>query len=36
MTRRSKILMVSATSVLAVAVTILTIRVIQFTRNNAH
>ncbi|SRR5260370_1297976 len=33
MTKRSKILIVSATSVIAVAVTILTIRVIQFTRN---
>ena len=33
MTRRSKILTVSATSVIAVAVAIFTIRVIQFTRN---
>jgi hypothetical protein len=33
MTRRNKILLVSVTSVIALAVTILTIRVVQFTRN---
>jgi hypothetical protein len=33
MTRRGKILLVSAACVIAVAVTIVTIRVIQFTRN---
>jgi hypothetical protein len=33
MTKRSKILMISATSVIVVAVTILTIRVMQFTEN---